>query len=127
MRRLTIALLALAIALAAAAFALPLVSYRDGLATDTPALAMARTEARHASSIPPLSLQLTSFVSGPSGTTATFRWRTIFGVPFGTTHVDGDTTTSEWDVASGVAAWAGFVVVEVALVGGAVVMFVRAR
>jgi hypothetical protein len=109
-----------------AAFALPLIAYRDPFVGDRPALAMARTEARHASSIPPVKLQLTSFVTGPSGTTATFRWRTIFGVPFGTTTVAGDATSSEWAVGRGVAVWVGFAVVEVALVAGAVVSWVRA-
>ena len=115
-----------AVVLAVAAFAIPALGYGAALAGQGPGVAAARTEARHASSVPPLSLQLTSFSSGPAGTTATFRWRTIFGVPFGTTTVDADTTSSEWDVGSGVAAWVGFVVAEAALVAGAVVAWLRA-
>ncbi len=113
----------LAAVIAAVAFAVPRFAYHDA-ASATSDARMLRTDARHASSIPPLRLQLTAF--DPDGPSATYRWRTIFGVPYGTTTMSGESTSSEWNIAAGMAAWLGFIAAEAALLGGAAVALRRA-
>lgn len=104
--------------LAVMAFAVPLLTFGDVADATEREAGIARTEARHASSIPPLKLQLVSLSEDPGQ--AVFAWRTIFGVRFGTTRVTGTATSSTWNYSPAIGTWAAFGVAEAGLLGIAI-------
>lgn len=117
-----------ALAIAVAAFAIPWLMFPD---TDHDVDAMTvrytKGEARHWSSIPPVRLQITaieraSAPHAPAGS-ATLKWRTIFGVHWGTTVIEDGQSRQEWNEAAGVRAWTAFLSVEIALLVWAVWCF----
>lgn len=114
----------LALVVATAAVALPHFAFpHDRAGLDDATVRYTVGQARLMSSVPPLRLQVTEVRKPPTRpqgvADATLTWRTIFGVPYGMTTIDGDATTSDWHIRTGVLAWAGFIVVEVLLLGAA--------
>ena len=114
-----------ALAIGVAALAMPRVMFPDARhQLDAATVRYTRGEALHWSKIPPLRLQITS-IRPPSPlpqapANATLKWRTIFGVAYGTTVIERDGSGQQWDHAAAYRAWAAFVVVELLLVGFAV-------
>lgn len=81
------------------AVVVPLVIYPDVNSTaSSAAVEELKVEARHSSSLPPIALQLVD-VSGPdeAPSSATLKWRTLFGISYGETKLSETSSTSSVD------------------------------
>jgi hypothetical protein len=90
---------------------------------------MIRSDARHASDFPPLALDIETArldVGAGHVVSATVRWRTIFNVPFGVTHIDGRSQSNSFSFGRLLGTWAAFAAGELLLLAAAVWMWLRA-
>ncbi|MBA4178985.1 MAG: hypothetical protein C0506_00185 [Anaerolinea sp.] len=109
-----------ALAVAVAAFAIPWLMFPDAEHdVDAATVRYTKGQARLWSSIPPLRLQITAIEPATApyspAATATLKWRTIFGVRWGTTVIESGQSRQEWNEAAGMRVWAAFIAAEIGL------------
>ena len=122
--KLSILTMIVALLLLLAALGGPLLLRKDQDAGITPLQAeLMKSEARHASKIPPLMLQITDVVPSPEEADSqalpngTVVWRTVFGVKYGETEISNGQSHTDFQNAKLLIAWSLFLISELALIG----------